>query len=294
MPAPARAIVPIVSALACAILPACTRPSSDAPRQGASAGETISLSGSDTMVLLGQRWAEEYMRANPSVSLHVSGGGSGTGIAALIQGSADICQASRAMTDREQDDLEAKRGKPAVQTKVALDAVAIYVNAKNPLRDLSLPRLAAVYEGKITRWEGLGGAAHAVVVYGRENNSGTYGYFKEHVLGGVDFAAGTQELAGTAAVASAVKADEFGIGYGGIAYGEGVRALAIRRDEGAPAVTPSLEAAQRGTYPLTRYLYFYTAGPPSPVMQRFIAWVTGPEGQKMVSDVGYYPLPKES
>jgi len=278
-----------------ALATGCTRPGATTTDAGVSNGKTtISVKGSDTMVILGQRWAEDYMKSNPALTIQVSGGGSGTGIAALINGSADICESSRRMSDKERGSLEAKRGQPAIETKVAKDALAVYVNAKSPVREISVAALSRVYRGELTSWRELGGPDHAIVLYGRENNSGTYGFFKEHVLDGKDFAAATQTLAGTSAVASAVKGDAFGIGYGGIAYVEGVRALGIKRDESSPAVLPSLETAANDAYPLSRFLYFYTAGEPSPSMKRFIAWVTGPEGQSTIADVGYYPLPKKS
>jgi phosphate transport system substrate-binding protein len=251
------------------------------------------MKGSDTMVILGQRWAETYMKENPEVTIQVTGGGSGTGIAALINGSADICESSRPMKDKEKADVQAKRGAPAVETRVAVDALAVYVNAKSPLVEISIPKLAQIYKGETSSWKDAGGPDHAIVLYGRENNSGTYGYFKEHVLEGKDFAASTQTLAGTSAVVNAVKGDEFGIGYGGIAYIEGVRALKVKKDEASVAVAPSLETAEDGTYPISRFLFFYTAGDPPPTMKKLIEWVVGPGGQKVISDVGYYPLPRK-
>ena len=252
---------------------------------------SLSVKGSDTMVLLGQRWAEEYMNANPTIAVRVTGGGSGTGIAALINGSTDICESSRRLTEREKADVLAKTKASAVETKVALDALAVYVNETSGLRAISLPALAKIYSGATTSWRDLGGPDHLIVLYGREDNSGTYAYFKEHVLAGQDFAAATQSLAGTSAVASAVKGDPFGIGYGGIAYLEGVRALEIKATETSTAVAPSLGSAEDGTYPVSRYLYFYTAGEPAEATRSFIDWVVGPGGQKIVTDVGYYPLP---
>jgi phosphate transport system substrate-binding protein len=246
------------------------------------------------MVILGQRWAEAYAKVDPTSAVQVTGGGSGTGIAALINGSTDICEASRAMSDKERDELLAKRGVPAVETKVALDALAVFVNADNPLTEISLPSLSRLYVGEATDWQQVGGATHSVVLYGRENSSGTYGYFKERVLGGKDFTASTQTLAGTSAVANAVKGDEFGIGYGGIAYLEGIKALRIRREDAAPAVAPSLITAQDGSYPISRFLYFYTAGEPTGDLKKFIDWVEGPGGQSVIVDVGYYPLPKDA
>jgi phosphate transport system substrate-binding protein len=280
--------------LALPLLWGCTRSDNAGTGSSGSPGEsnTITIKGSDTMVILGQRWAETYMKANPTLTLQVTGGGSGTGIAALINGSADICESSRPMKDKEKAEVQEKRHGAAVETKVALDALAVYVNDKSPLQEISIPQLAKIYVGETTSWKDVGGPNHAIVLYGRENNSGTYGYFKEHVLANKDFAAATQTLAGTSAVVNAVKGDEFGIGYGGIAYLEGVRALKIKKDDASPPIAPSLETAQSGVYPISRYLLFYTAGNPTSVQAKFIAWVTGPEGQKVISDVGYYPLPR--
>jgi phosphate transport system substrate-binding protein len=255
--------------------------------------KTFTIKGSDTMVILGQRWAETYMKENPGVTIQVTGGGSGTGIAALINGTTDICESSRPMKDKEKDDVKAKRSAPAIETKVALDALAVYVNDKSPLKEISIPALAKIYKGETKSWKDVGGPDKPIVLYGRENNSGTYGYFKEHVLENKDFAASVQTLAGTSAVVNAVKGDEFGIGYGGIAYLEGIRALAVKKDDNAPAVAPSLDTAQSGTYPISRFLYFYTAGDATGTMKKFIDWTIADAGQKVVNDVGYYPLPKK-
>jgi phosphate transport system substrate-binding protein len=254
----------------------------------------LTIKGSDTMVILGQRWAETYAKVDPNAAVQVTGGGTGTGIAALINGSTDICEASRPMNEREKAELYAKRGTAAVETEVALDALAVYVNAANPIDEISLPELGRIFAGEVTNWKEIGAPAHAVVLYGRESNSGTYGYFKERVLEGKDFAPSTQSLGGTAAVANAVKGDPFGIGYGGIAYLEGIKALRIRKDEAAPAVAPSIATTQDGSYPLSRFLYLYTAGTAAGDTKKFIDWVLGSDGQKVIADVGYYPLPKGS
>jgi phosphate transport system substrate-binding protein len=285
--------------LAIACLTACTRTESQqTTTTGADGAVTLSdktsftLKGSDTMVILGQRWAEQYMKQNPGITIQVTGGGSGTGIAALINGTTDVCESSRPMKDAEKADVQAKRGAPVAETKVALDALAVYVNEKSPLQEISIPALRKIYLGETTSWKDVGGPAHAIVLYGRENNSGTYGYFKEHVLENKDFAPATQTLAGTSAVVNAVKGDVYGIGYGGIAYLEGIRALKVKKDDASPAIAPSLETAQAGTYPISRFLYFYTAGAPTGTVKKFIDWTVGPEGQKVIGDVGYYPLPK--
>jgi len=287
-----------VVALALVCVAACTRtdpqPSGGAAGGGSPAADktTITLKGSDTMVILGQRWAEAYMKLNPGITIQVTGGGSGTGIAALINGTTDICEASRPMKDKEKEETQTKRSAPAVETKVALDALAVYVNEKSPVTEISIPALRKIYLGESKSWKDVGGPDHAIVLYGRENNSGTYGYFKEHVLENKDFAASTQTLAGTSAVANAVKGDVYGIGYGGIAYLEGVRALKVKKDDAAPAVAPTLETAQSGSYPVSRFLYFYTAGPATGTAKKFIDWTLSPEGQKVIGEVGYYPLPK--
>ena len=286
-------------AVAAALALGCTRTEESKPAPGGSAAvpavapdkSNITIKGSDTMVILGQRWAEAYMKANPGTTVQVTGGGSGTGIAALINGSTDICESSRPMKDKEKEDVQAKRGAAAVETKVALDALAVYVNQKNPLQEISIPALSKIYLGETKDWKDVGGKPHAIVLYGRENNSGTYGYFKEHVLANKDFAAATQTLAGTSAVANAVKGDLYGIGYGGIAYLEGIKALKVKKDDAAPAVGPSLQTAQDGSYPISRFLYFYTAGEPTGGIKKFIDWTKGLEGQKVIGDVGYYPLP---
>jgi phosphate transport system substrate-binding protein len=253
---------------------------------------SLQLKGSDTMVILGQRWAEGFMKENPAVSVQVTGGGSGTGIAALINGTTDICESSRPMKDKEKEDLKAKRGQSAVEIKVALDALAVYVNDKNPITEIAIPDLGKIYKGDVTGWKDVGGPAQKIVLYGRENNSGTYSFFKEHVLENKDFAASTQTLAGTSAVAAAVKGDPLGIGYGGIAYSEGIRVLSVKKDAASPAVKPSLATAQSGEYPLARNLYFYTAGEPTGAAKRFVEWVKSEPGQKVIEAVGYYPLPK--
>ncbi len=270
---------------------ACTR-NEAAPGSTSTDKKSFSVKGSDTMVILGQRWAEAFMKDNPGVTIQVVGGGSGTGIAALVNGTTDICEASRSMKDKERDDVKQKRGAPVVEKKVALDALAVYVNEKNPLQEISVPALARIYKGEAKSWRDVGGADKPIVLYGRENNSGTYAYFKEHVLENKDYAPQVQTLAGTAAVVAAVKGDDGGIGYGGIAYSEGVRALKIKKDDNSPAITPSLETAQNGTYPISRFLYFYTAGEPTGTVKKFVDWAVSDAGQKVVNEVGYYPLPK--
>ena len=255
-------------------------------------GRNITVKGSDTMVILGQRWAEVYMSKNPGVTIQVTGGGSGTGIAALINGTCDIAESSRPMKDAEKELVRQKRGKPVVEIPVALDGLAVYVNEGNPVSELSLEQLKKIYTGAVRNWREVGGRDERIVPYGRENNSGTYVYFKEHVLENADYYPTTQTLPGTAAVINAVARDARGIGYGGIAYGRGIKHLRVRKDANSPAIEPSMENVISGAYPISRYLYWYLAGQPSGDLKKLIDWVMTRDGQGVVENVGYYPLPE--
>lgn len=285
----------LVSVLACAML-ACSgghgRSEGTSPgTPSAGTGGSLSLKGSDTMVILAQRFAEGYMAAHPDAVIQVSGGGSGTGIAALLNGTTNIANASRPMNERERAQLTELRHEAPVETRVALDALAVYVHRDSAIASLTLAQLSAIFRGEITNWSGVGGPDAPIVLYSRENNSGTYAYFKEHVLDDADFAATAQTLPGTAAVINAVAHDPNGIGYGGIGYAEGVRTLPLAPIDGAAAIAPTLENATSGSYPIARFLYMYTAGAPTGTAADFLAWVVTPEGQRVVEQAGFYPLP---
>lgn len=252
--------------------------------------KNITIKGSDTMVVLGQRWAEEYMNNNPEVVIQVTGGGSGTGIAALINGTTTIAEASRPMKEKEIQEAEAKQGKKVQEIATALDGVAVYLNVKNQVKELTMAQLKDIYTGKVSNWKDVGGQDAKIVLYGRENNSGTYVFFKEHVLENEDYAATTQTLPGTAAVVNAVDKDENGVGYGGIAYAKGIKFVNAKKDADTQGVSPSLETVRSGEYPLARKLYWYTFENPTPEVQALIDWVLGADGQKLVEEVGYFPL----
>ena len=252
--------------------------------------QAITVKGSDTMVLLGQRWAEVYMKAHPDVTIQVTGGGSGTGIAALINGTTQICEASRPMKPEEKNNLKEQRKVEAVEIPVALDALAVYLNKDNALEHLDMDQVARIFRGEITNWKEVGGKNAPIVLYGRENNSGTYVFFKEHVLKNADYAERYQALPGTAAVIDAVQKDSLGIGYGGIGYAKDVKTILIAKDAGSSPIAPTMENVLSNAYPLSRQLFWYTAGPPAASMKNFVDWVLSPEGQKIVTDVGYYPL----
>jgi len=252
----------------------------------------ITIKGSDTMVILGQKWAEVYMGKHPETKIQVTGGGSGTGIAALINGTTDIAEASRPMKPEEIGQAESKQHKKVKEIAVALDGLTVYVNKDNRVEALSLPQLRKIYTGQVTNWNEVGGSDGPIVLYGRENNSGTYVFFKEHVLQNDDYSPRTQTLPGTASVVNAVVKDKNGIGYGGIAYAEGLKGVKIKKDDLAPPVEGNLETVQSGKYGLSRELYFYTFDSMSPDVQAFVTWVLGPDGQKVVTDVGYFPVKK--
>ena len=252
----------------------------------------ITIKGSDTMVQLGQRWAEEYMKSHKDVSIQVAGGGSGTGIAALLNGSTDICEASRDMKPQEYASAETKGIKP-YRVSVALDGIAVFVHEINPVKELSLEQLKAIYTGSITNWKDVGGPDHIIVLYGRENNSGTYAYFKEHVLKNEDYHEATQTLPGTAAVVNAVAKDKFGIGYGGLAWGKGVKFVAVKNDDKSAAVLPSIKTVTDGSYPVARDLYWFFNGTPSGALKDLLNWALSPEGQKIAESADYIPLPAE-
>lgn len=256
-------------------------------------GRNITVKGSDTLVILGQRWAEEYMKKNPGANIQVTGGGSGVGIAALINGTTDIAESSRPMKDAEKTQLQQKRGLACVELPVALDGLAVYVHASSPLNELTLEQLKKIYTGAVKNWKDVGGRDERILLYGRENSSGTYAYFKEHVLENADYYPTTQTLPGTAAVINAVAKDTRGIGYGGIAYLKGVKALRIKKDANTAGVEPTLENVQKNIYPISRFLYWYVAGQPKDQIKRLADWVISADGQSVVKDVGYYPLPPE-
>jgi phosphate transport system substrate-binding protein len=255
----------------------------------ASAG-TITVKGSDTMVLLGQRWAEQYMAKNPGTTMQVTGGGSGTGISALINGTTDICQASRSMSAAERGNLRDRFNTTGVEIPVARDGLSVYVNAANPIKELNMDQLRLIFTGKITNWKELGGADAKIIVYSRENSSGTYVFFKEHVLKNADYTPRAQSMPGTAAVVNAVAKEKHGIGYGGAAYAKGIRVLGIKKDDASPAVTPDLAHVQDGSYALSRPLFFYVRNKPAGDIKAFVDWVLSKEGQDIVTKVGYFPV----
>jgi phosphate transport system substrate-binding protein len=266
----------------------------------AAAGDTITVKGSDTMVILGQRWAEEYMKERKDVTIQVTGGGSGTGIAALLNGTTTLANSSRPIKAEEKEAAK-KNGIDVVEIKTAMDALAVVVNASNPVDRLTVKQAGMIYSGYINNWKQVGGPDKKIIRYTRESNSGTYVFFKEHVLNNRDYAADAQTIPGTSAVAEAVAKDPAGIGFGGVAYfatNPKLKILKIARDEKSEPITPLLAGGRINfdvvwsqTYPIARYLYVYSAGQPKGAVKEYLDWILGSKGQEIVEKIDYVPLP---
>jgi phosphate transport system substrate-binding protein len=255
---------------------------------------SITVKGSDTLVILAQKWAEVYMGKHPDVKIQVTGGGTGTGFAALQNQTTDLCNASRKIKAKEIEACIKAFGKRPTEYKVAVDGLSVYVSADNPVKELSVSQLEAIFSGKIKNWKEIGGADAPITVYSRENSSGTYEFFKEHVLKGKDFVSSAQTMPGTAAVLQAVAKDKNGIGYGGAAYGAGAKHLAVKPDDTSAGVEPSEENVLSQKYPIWRYLFVYV----NPALDKgeiaaYLKWMRSDDGQKIVKDVGYFPLPPQ-
>jgi phosphate transport system substrate-binding protein len=253
------------------------------------APERITVKGSDTLVILAQKWAEEYMKTSNGANIQVTGGGTGVGISALINGATDIANASRKMKQTEKDKLKQRYNTFGVEVACAKDGVTVYVNPANKITELSIKQLSDIYKGVITNWKEVGGADHSIKLYGRENSSGTYVFFQEDVVKG-DYASSCQTLPGTAAVVNAVKKDPYGIGYGGAAFAEGIVICKVKNDDKSAAVIPTAETIKTGEYPITRYLYMYLRNRPTGETKKYIDWILSPAGQKLVVDMGYFPV----
>ncbi|MGQ0735190.1 MAG: PstS family phosphate ABC transporter substrate-binding protein [Acidobacteriota bacterium] len=266
---------------------------------GAGGGVVIRITGSDTMVNLNQAWAENYRKARPDVSIQVAGGGSGVGIAGLIDGILAIAAASRAIEPKELERVAKRGGADPHEFSVGLDALAVFVHEQNPLESLSIEELAEVYGegGLILTWSQLGVRNPActsdeIIRVSRQNNSGTFVYFREAVLGhSRELKLGSIDQSGSKDVVALVTRTPCAIGYSGMAYGApGARALKLARKKGQAAVAPSVESARDKSYPIARPLFLYTSGAPTGPVKEFIDWTLGPAGQKIVQEIGYVPV----
>jgi phosphate transport system substrate-binding protein len=258
----------------------------------------IDQKGSDTLLILAQRWSEDFMNKPEyaNVQIAVSGGGSGTGIAAMINGEIDLADASRPMKQKEIDLANEKNINP-VEWKVALDGIAVIVNPDNPSSELTLETIKDIYTGEATDWNDVGGSEGKIISYGRQSNSGTYVFFQEHVLEKEDYRSDMQSLNGNADIVESVARDKNGIGYVGIAYAEQregeIKIIKVKADTNSPAILPTLETIADGSYPISRFLFIYSNGTPSGVVATYLGYILSDEGQQITEDVGYIPLPDE-
>lgn len=254
---------------------------------------SIQIKGSDTMVNLVQAWAEGYMTKHPDTFIAVTGGGSGTGVAALINGTCDIAACSRNMKDKEIESARINGVEPQ-EFVVALDGLAVVVNPKNPINKLTMKQLSLIFTGEIKNWKELGGNDAQIVVLSREVNSGTYVYFKEHVLGGKEFTPNALLMPSSQSIADEIVSNPNAIGYYGLGYlSPHQKVIAVAKDENSAYIEPSIETVINGTYPISRPLFLYTNGQPKGVVKSFIDFILSPEGQKIVLQQDFVPIKNE-
>lgn len=252
--------------------------------------QKLKIKGSDTILPLTQTEAEQYMKSNKSASIMVTGGGSGVGLAALENGTTDIAQASRSLKMDEKLKLKDK-GKAFKEVIIAYDALAVIVHPSNKVTQLTREQLEGIYTGKITNWKQVGGTDMKIVVYSRETSSGTYEFFKEHVLGNKNYAVSALLMPATGAVVQSVSQTKGAIGYVGLAYIEkSVRPLKVSYNQGKTFVAPSVASARNKTYPISRPLYYYYLTSVEKTVSPFIKFVLSSAGQQLVLKTGYVPL----
>lgn len=290
----------LLGLLALLLLAGCGGRADSAEFGSQSSSRSIQNKGSDTLVNVALAWAERYREIDSSTSIAVTGGGSGTGIAALINGTVDIANASRAMKQKEFD-AAAENGVEAIEFVVAIDALAIIVHPDNPVDELTIPQMSDIYTGRITNWSEVGGKDEAIVLLSRETNSGTHVYFLEEVVrrgekeNGDIFAPQTLLMPSSVGITSELRRNPNAIGYDGLGYVDEAHEKIVRVavDDNSPFVKPSVASASDGSYPIARNLYMYTAGQPTGVVQEYLDWIRGADGQDIVLSLGFVPLPSE-
>jgi len=266
------------------------------PVFAASGKNSIQIKGSDTMVNLGQAWAEKYMENNPGDFVAVTGGGSGTGLSSLISGTCDIAMSSRNIKEKEIA-LAKQKGINPFEIKVALDGLAVVVNPNNPVSKLTIDQLAQIFNGKITNWKEVGGADSKIVLLSREVNSGTHVYFKEHVLRKGDpnskeeFSPNALMLPSSQAIADEVAGNPAAIGYYGMGYiSPKQKPISVAKDEKSEYIAPTIENVLNNKYPISRPLFLYTNGEPQGLVKKFVDYALSQEGQEIVLKTDFVPL----
>ncbi len=259
---------------------------------------SIQVKGSDTMVNLVQGWAEKYTEKEPEAFIAVTGGGSGTGLAALINGTTDIAVSSREIKAQEKE-MASKKGIEAREIQVARDGLAVVVHPSNPVSHLTMDQLADIFSGKVTNWTAVGGQDEPITILSREVNSGTHVYFKEHVLrkgdskSTAEFSPDALLLSSSQAIADEVKSNKGAIGYYGMGYiSPDQKALLVAKDASSQPEPPTEEHVIKGDYPISRPLYFYVSGEGSPELKKFLEYILSPEGQSVVSEMDFVPIKK--
>jgi len=289
-----RFLIRLITIFIFFLITSCGPDSSSATASDSSASY-IENKGSDTIVNLALAWAEKYQTEHPDVRISVTGGGSGTGIAALVNKTVDIANASRKIKPEETDQAKANGVNP-VEHIIARDAIAVIVNPNNPVDQLTLQQISDMYSGKINNWSEVGGQDRPVVRLSRETNSGTHVYFLETVLrlGKSDdktlFSTDTLLLPSSEGIVAEVRQNPNAIGYDGLGYvPKDLRMIAIAKEEGGPFVLPSIATVNDKSYPIARDLYMYTNGEPTGVVKEYLDWILSDEAQKIVADLGFVP-----
>ncbi|HEY9686986.1 MAG TPA: phosphate ABC transporter substrate-binding protein [Coleofasciculaceae cyanobacterium] len=253
----------------------------------------VTIKGSDTMVHLVSSWAEDFMKTTPDIQVSVTGGGSGTGISALMNGTTDIASSSRDLSDKEKTQA-AQKGLTLKEIPVGLDGLSVIANPSNPVKALSLAQLKDIFTGKITTWKAVGGPDMPILVYSRESSSGTYAFFQEHVLQKQNYTKSARLMPASSGIVEAVAADEGGLGYVGLDYAEKaqgrIHILGVKPDAESTAVMPTVETVQNKSYPIARELYLIVPGKPSEAAQKFVTYAISKEGQNIVQQSGYIPV----
>jgi phosphate transport system substrate-binding protein len=285
-------------ALAALLTTGCGRPDRSGGDGSDGRRVVIQNKGSDTLVNVAQAWAEAYREVNPNVAIAVTGGGSGTGISSMINGTVDLANSSRSMKEKELAAAK-KNGVNPVEHIVGYDALAVFLHPTNPISQMTLAQLADIYgeHGKAETWSQLGikiegCPSDEIVRISRQNNSGTYAYFKKAVLGREqDYKLGSRDMHGSKDVVDLVQHTPCAIGYSGLAYAnDGVKMPCVSKADGAPCVAPSPASAVDGSYPVSRPLFMYTAGEPTGATKTYLDWILSPTGQCIISKKGYAPV----
>ena len=256
----------------------------------------IQIKGSDTMVNLGQSWAETFMEKNPEISIAVTGGGSGTGVAAILSGTCDIAQSSRDLSEEEKNKA-VQQGAPIKEATVGYDGIAVITHPNNSVSQLTTDQLADIFGGKAKNWKEVGGKDLPILILSRERNSGTHVFFLEHIVrrgnakGPEEFASSTLMMPSSQAIVTEVQGSEAAIGYVGLGYvSDQVKVLEIGKTAEGPFLKPTIDDVHSGEYPIARPLFFLTRGEEKPPVKKFIEFVVGPEGQEIVEALDFVPL----